>query len=811
MNRHGLRALLLSAVLALPGMPALAASAAGDDVAARVARSNIFVGQPNILESQAMPLGNGRLGAAVWAADGLTVQLNRADGLPDRLSPGWLVVPGLQRMTRDRGFRAHLDLHDGEWHQAGGGMTARVYVDQRSDRLVVDVAGAEPGQEQTAFLKLWSPRAPSAAARGAVALLAEHWRDDQRPGASGRPFGTLAALSAEAGDVRAERIDDRTVALRFRPLADGRFRLVVAAPAYDGGRDAFDVAADALSPPLDAAASRRDWHDFWQRAALITAQSDNGAAQYAEQIRTLFLYASAAHNDATGQVRIPGSQAGVADLFSSLRDDHMWDPAAFWGWNLRMQVAANLSAGLPELNRPFFSLYRDNLEAVRDWTLAKMGGRPGICIPETMRFNGVGVEYEGTRFRPFPIVTHSCDLGWSSTSNARTLTTGAEVGLWIWETYLKTGDREFLSEHFPLMAEAARFLRAYQQPGDDGLLHTRPSNAHETQHDVFDPATDISAIRALYPAVIAASRLLDRETALADDLARALPLTPELPLAPATGEPDPLLPVAARTSGPVFAPSHDATAHARNSENIGLEAVWPYGIVGPGHPAFDVARRTYAYRPFRHLATWSNDPIHAARLGWGDEVERSIHALVQVYQAFPNGLASFSGTGGEFYLEQAGVVAAALSEALVQDNGDIRIAPAIPAGWSVDGTVYVRGDARIAVAVRAGQPRRVVIAGGSDTVLTLVNPWPGQRIERTDAGRTTLLPSGDRVRVSVAKGDTVTLAPQGGGDVAALAPPGEAAARSLGRSSIGLPPPCCAAPEGYRPDTDRPPYREPSP
>jgi hypothetical protein len=785
--------------------PALAASDE-DVVATQVARANIFVGQPNVLASQAMPLGNGRLGAAVWAADGLTVQLNRVDGLPDRLSPGWLVVPGLQQMTRDREFRAELDVYDGEFRQRGGKMTARIYVDRRIDRLVVEVTGAEVGQEQIAYLKLWAPRAPQAATRDMVALLAEHWRDTERPGASGRRFGTLAALTAEADDVRAERLDVRTVALRFKPHADGGFRLIVAAPTHDGTQDAFKQARAVLASPLDAEASRRAWHDFWHRAALITAESGNGAAQYAEQIRTLFIYASAAHNDVTGRVQIPGSQAGVADLFSSQRDDHMWDPAAFWGWNLRMQVAANLSAGLPELNRPFFALYLNNLDAIRDWTRAKMGGRPGICVPETMRFNGVGVEYESDRFRPFTIVTHSCDLSWSSTSNARTLTTGAEVGLWVWETYLKTRDRQFLITHFPLMAEAARFLRAYQQPGADGLLHTRPSNAHETQHDTLDPATDIAAIRMLYPAVIAASRLLNRETALAGDLSRALPLTPELPLTAAVGDPDPLLPTAARGSGPVYAVSHDTSSPTRNSENIGLESVWPYGLVDPGHPGFAIARRTYAYRPFRHLATWSNDPIHAARLGWGEEVERSVNALVQIYQSFPNGLASFSGAGGEFYLEQAGVIAVALSEALVQDQGVIRIAPAVPRGWSMDGTVYVRGNARITVAVRGGQPRQIEIKAGSDDKLVLVNPWPERHIERTDARGVTVLPLGEQIHVTVTRGTSMTLTPQGDGPVNPLALRGEAAARSLGRSAIGLPPPCCAAPGDYRPQDDHPPY-----
>jgi alpha-L-fucosidase 2 len=42
-------------------------------------RASISIEQPNILPTQAMGLGNGTLGAAFWAAQGLTIQLNRAD------------------------------------------------------------------------------------------------------------------------------------------------------------------------------------------------------------------------------------------------------------------------------------------------------------------------------------------------------------------------------------------------------------------------------------------------------------------------------------------------------------------------------------------------------------------------------------------------------------------------------------------------------------------------------------------------------------------------------------------------------------
>ncbi len=102
-----------------------------------------------------MPLGNGRLGVAVWAADGLTLQLNRIDTLPGRLSPGQVVIQGLTPMIADRGFRGRLDLFNGEWRQTGAGICVHVVVDPQLDRVVVDVTGADPHVEQTVLLKFW--------------------------------------------------------------------------------------------------------------------------------------------------------------------------------------------------------------------------------------------------------------------------------------------------------------------------------------------------------------------------------------------------------------------------------------------------------------------------------------------------------------------------------------------------------------------------------------------------------------------------------------------------------------------------------
>src|SRR6266545_1629710 len=151
-------------------------------------------------------------------------------------------------------------------------------------------------------------------------------------------------------------------------------------------------------------------------------------------------------------------------------------PSGYWFWNLRMQVQANLSAGEFALNDPVYWLYTSNLSNIQAWTNSKMPGHQGICVPETMRFNGNGTYNGGTD-------NDSCDSTIAPTWNSLTITSGAEIALWIWQQYLMTDDTSFLSTNYPIISGAARFLLSSASTGSDGLLHTR-ANAHETQWNV---------------------------------------------------------------------------------------------------------------------------------------------------------------------------------------------------------------------------------------------------------------------------------------------------------------------------------------
>ncbi len=692
------------------------------DVAGVLGRSDIVLSRPNLVAGEAMPLGNGRLGVAVWSADGFTAQLNRAGTLPDRLSPGQVVIPGLVALTGAKDYSGRLDLYHGEFREQGGGMTATAFVDPKTDTLIVDVTGANSNEKQTAMLRLWSPWMPKAVAMGRTGQLSESWVDNKNPESSGRAFGSLSTITAEGREVAVVVTDSLTITISFKPFEDGHFRVVVGLPHFEGKGDPQSIAAKSLVVAPEAS-HKEWWREFWERAATIKITSKDGAGEYMENLRNIYSYVAAIDK---GE-EYPGSQAGIADMISAAEDTHKRDPSAFWHWNLRMQVAANIGAGLTELNEPYFNLYRGNLANIENWTKGHMKGLPGSCVPETMRFNGRGIEYEGS-WKPVAMGLN-CDADFKPYYNARTISTGAEVSLWIWHQYLATSDRKFLADNYPVMASAARFLLAYQKPAADGWLHTSPSNAHETQWDVTDPTTDVAAITAFFPVAIQAAEMLGRDAELVQRLKAALAKVPQLPRTQQAG-PRTLLAASADADGnDVIAESWQPDVEDHNVENIGLEPVWPYDLIRDDSPLLSLARRTYAHRPNISAVDWSFDPIQAARLGLGSEVGSTLIETTKKFQGFVNGMAKWEVEAKEFYVEQTGVVADALQEALVQDyDGVIRIAPAIPPGWDFDGSVYVRGRTKVDVQTRNGAVSTVVIEAGTTQALRIRNPWPGKKV-----------------------------------------------------------------------------------
>ena len=713
-----------------------------ENVGGIVSRSDVFLGKPNTLNSQSMPLGNGSLGVAAWAANGFTAQLNRSDTMPYRLSPGQVQIPGLAAMTSASNFTGSLDLYNGVLNESGGGMTMQAWVPEGKDELVVNVTGANPSAQQTATLNLWSGRTPTTAASGAIGSLSQTWVDNSQTGNSGKTFGAMSAITAGGQNVTASVVNSEEVQVAFTPNSDGSFRVVIASPSWTGG-NAQTTASSLIGSDTTSAASSllatqsSWWNNHWATSGLIEMNSSDGTAQYLENLRDLDLYTEAASMKAGAY---PGSQAGVADMFAYDQDQQDWYPAGYWLWNLRGQIAANLSSGNFALNLPIFTMYLNDLPAIESWTSAQMGGKAGACVPETMRFNGNGYYNGGNNTQ-----NASCATASSPSYNAENITSGAELSMWIWQQYQDTGNLSFLQTYYPIMQQAATFLLADQTVGSDGYLHST-ANAHETQWAVTDPTTDLVADQALFPATVSAATLLNTDSSLVSQLrtaeneiepyARASQssLTTLLNTQPTSAS------AAAgndAAGNDVIADSYQPSATIRNSENIGLEPVWPWNQIGDnttvnGDNLTALADRTYNSRPNGTTsADWNFDAVDAARLDMSSQVAADLTATTEHYQLYIDGMAAFSPPStDEPYNEQAANVALTIDEAFATDyDGTLRIAPAWPSGWDGSGSVYIQGGSKVDVQVESGTITTVAIQAGTTQTMNVRNPWSGQQVE----------------------------------------------------------------------------------
>jgi alpha-L-fucosidase 2 len=126
------------------------------------------------------------------------------------------------------------------------------------------------------------------------------------------------------------------------------------------------------------------------------------------------------------------------------------------------------------------------------------------------------------------VVHHNFDL-WRGTApiNASNhgiwQTGGAWLSTHLWEHYLFGGDRRFLRDvAYPLMKGAALFfLDTLVKDPTTGYLVTGPSNSPEHGGLVMGPAMDRQIVRTLFGEVTAASRILDVDPALRDQLTAA--------------------------------------------------------------------------------------------------------------------------------------------------------------------------------------------------------------------------------------------------------------------------------------------------
>ncbi|MGA2270564.1 MAG: glycoside hydrolase family 95 protein [Bryobacteraceae bacterium] len=180
-------------------------------------------------------------------------------------------------------------------------------------------------------------------------------------------------------------------------------------------------------------------------------------------------------------------------------------------------------------NPPWDSKYTDNINTEMNYWPVEETNLPECHLPlfdalKDLAASGAITAKEQYNARGW-VLHHNFDL-WRGTApiNASNhgiwQTGGAWLSTHLWEHYLFTGDKTFLRDTaYPLMKGAALFFAdALVKDPRTGYLITGPSNSPEQGGLVMGPAMDRQIVRSLFGEVAAAGRILNVDAGLRDQL-----------------------------------------------------------------------------------------------------------------------------------------------------------------------------------------------------------------------------------------------------------------------------------------------------
>jgi alpha-L-fucosidase 2 len=214
-------------------------------------------------------------------------------------------------------------------------------------------------------------------------------------------------------------------------------------------------------------------------------------------------------------------------------------PALYYNFGRYLLISSSQQGSLPanlqglwaeEYQTPWNGDYHMNINIQMNYWLAEPTGLGDLADPLHRFIAGLvkpGMKTAKAYYNAPGWVAHVIANPWGYTSPGEgaqwgsTLTGGAWMCEHIWEHYKFTGDKAFLAKYYPVLKEAANFLSAIliEEPTHKWLV-TAPSNSPENTYIMPDgfkgqtamgPTMDMQICREIFGCSIEAAKILDKD------------------------------------------------------------------------------------------------------------------------------------------------------------------------------------------------------------------------------------------------------------------------------------------------------------